>query len=315
MTVAESVRTHTQAVFHHILVATDFSEASHRAFCDALALAGHDRAHVYLVHALPFQMQYLSLEAPPELDTERLDAEKEMKNFLGGMDPGHGVDATFLLRGSVQDVVASLVYEKDIDLLVIGTRGRGGVRKLALGSVAEELLRAASCPVLTVGPKAETAPKSSGEFRDIVFATDFGEASAKALPLALSLAQAHRAKLTLVHLLPPMPATTANLSAFSPPGPGADEIVEWETAAAREGLRRLKGCVPATCELAQEPEYVVGTDFLPEGILLAAKQHHADLIVMGANRTLSPRAAAHYPWALVHEVVGHAACPVLTVTA
>ena len=315
MTVAELAKTHTQAVFHHILVATDFSDSSQRAFRDALALAAHDDARVYLVHALPLNMQYLSLEAPPELDLERIDAEKEMKDFVGDLDSGHKVEAVFLLRGGVEEIVKSLVGDKQIDLLVIGTRGRGGISKLALGSVAEELLRVAPCPVLTIGPKAEVASRNAGEFRRILFATDFGKAAAKALPLALSLAQAHQAKLTLLHLLPAMPASTASLSAFSPPGPAADELLEWETAAQKLSVRKLKECLPEGMTLAHEPECVVGTDFLPEGILEAAAKRQVDLIVMGANRALAPRAAAHFPWALVHDVVRDAPCPVLTVTA
>jgi nucleotide-binding universal stress UspA family protein len=158
------------------------------------------------------------------------------------------------------------------------------------------------------------APKSPGEFRKILFATDFGKAAAKALPLALSLAQAHGAKLTLLHLLPAMPASTGSLSAFAPPGAAADELLEWEKAASKQSLRRLKECLPHGMELADEPEFAVGTDFLPEGILQAAAERQVDLIVMGANRALSARAAAHFPWALVHEVVREAPCPVLTVT-
>jgi nucleotide-binding universal stress UspA family protein len=54
-------------------------------------------------------------------------------------------------------------------------------------------------------------------------------------------------------------------------------------------------------------------DFLPEGILCAAAEHQADLIVMGADRGASPRIASHTPWALTHHVICDACCPVLTV--
>jgi len=71
--------------------------------------------------------------------------------------------------------------------------------------------------------------------------------------------------------------------------------------------------IPPKTELAFEPEYLAGMDFLPEGILDMAAARSIDLIVMGANRTSTPRMAAHIPWALTHEVLCHAKCPVLTV--
>jgi nucleotide-binding universal stress UspA family protein len=77
----------------------------------------------------------------------------------------------------------------------------------------------------------------------------------------------------------------------------------------------LKECLPAQTGLEQEAEFVVGTDFLPEGVLTAVAKFKVDLIVMGANRTVSARAAAHTPWSAVHEVVRQAPCPVLTVAA
>jgi nucleotide-binding universal stress UspA family protein len=80
-----------------------------------------------------------------------------------------------------------------------------------------------------------------------------------------------------------------------------------------ESLRKLKDTIPPGTELAVGPEYLTGMDFLPEGILDMAAARNIDLIVMGANRSSSPRIAAHIPWALTHEVLCHAKCPVLTV--
>jgi hypothetical protein len=71
--------------------------------------------------------------------------------------------------------------------------------------------------------------------------------------------------------------------------------------------------IPLNARLAVEPEFLTGTDFLPEGILETAAQKDVQLIVMGGNRTSVPRVAAHIPWALIHEIICHATCPVLTV--
>lgn len=314
MTVAELKTPKAHAVFRHVLVATDFSEPSHRALCDAVALSTDNGAQLSVVHVLQPDLKYATLENPPELDLDRIDAERQLRILVDELSSEQTIDTNLINHGPVAEQVAGLIDREGIDLLVIGTHGRGGLSKLALGSVAEELLRVAPCPVLTIGPKADIAAISRGfGFHTILFATDFGKGSTKALPLALALAKAHHARLVLLHMISPMPATTASLSAYAPPGAAADEIQEWEQSTHKRALRELKNCLPAETGLEQEPEYVVGTDFLAEGILLAVGKFKADLIVMGANRTASPRAAAHIPWSAVHEVVRTATCPVLTV--
>jgi nucleotide-binding universal stress UspA family protein len=304
----------TSAAFRYILVATDFSEASRRALCDALVLAKENSAQLSLIHVLQPDRQYGALENPPELDLERIAAEKQIKALVDELGPELKIDTTLVKHGPVAEQVAAVIEEQAIDLLVIGTRGRGGLQKLALGSVAEELLRVAPCPVMTIGPKADIATVTNGPgFHRILFATDFGKGSAKALPLALALARAQQAKLILLHMIPPMPATSASLSAYAPAVAAADELEQWEESSRKRCLKQLRECLPAETGLEQEPEYVVGTDFLAEGILTAAAKFKVDLIVMGANRTASAKAAAHIPWAAVHEVVRNAPCLVLTV--
>jgi nucleotide-binding universal stress UspA family protein len=318
MTVAElntpTKTSKTSAAFRHILVATDFSEPSRHALCDALALAEEHKAQLSVIHVLQPDRKYGALENPPELDLERIDAEQQIKTLLEQLRPTQKIDTTLVKHGPVADQVASAIEEKGIDLLVIGTRGRGGLQKLALGSVAEELLRVAPCPVMTIGPRADIAALIQGPgFHRILFATDFGKGSAKALPLALALARTQQAKLILLHMIPPMPATSANLSAYAPASAAADEVEEWEETSRKRALRHLRESLPAETGLKQELEFVVGTDFLAEGILTASDKFKVDLIVMGANRTASAKVAAHVPWAAVHEVVRNATCPVLTV--
>ena len=233
MTVAElnAQVTPSQRVstFRHILVATDFSDASRRALCSALELAAGGDAQVSVVNILQPDRQYDALEQPPELDLERIDAERQLKTLVGELAPQRKIDTILIKRGPVADKVASLIEAEGIDLLVIGTRGRGGLRKLALGSVAEELLRVAACPVMTIGPKADIQATAHGPgFHTILFATDFGPGSKRAVPLALALAKAEQARLILLHMIAPMPATSASLSAYAPAAAAADELEEWE---------------------------------------------------------------------------------------
>jgi len=302
------------SVFRHILVATDFSAPSHRALCNALVLASEYDAEVSVVHVLHPDFKYAALENHPEIDLERIAAEREINALVEEFGPEKKIDATLVRHGPIAEQVVALIEEQSIDLLVIGTRGRGGLQKLALGSVAEELLRAAPCPVMTIGPKADIALVSQGPgFHRILFATDFGKGSVRALPLALALARAQQAKLILLHMISPMPATSASLSAYAPAGAAADELQEWADSSRKRCLKQLRDCLPQATGLEQEVEFVVGTDFMPEGVLTASAKFKVDLIVMGANRTPSAKTAAHIPWSAVHEVVRYAPCPVLTV--
>jgi nucleotide-binding universal stress UspA family protein len=198
------------------------------------------------------------------------------------------------------------------DLLVLGTHGRGGFSKFAIGSIAEELLRIAPFPVMTVGPKADMQTQNAPCTHAILFATDFGPGSKRALPFVLRLTKAQNAKLILLHMIPLMPTASASLSAYAPASTAADDFDQWSGTVRTRALQQLREYLPANSGLEQEPEYLVGTDFLAEGILTAAGKFHVDLIMMGANRTASPKTAAHVPWTAVHEVLVQAPCPVMT---
>ena len=110
---------------------------------------------------------------------------------------------------------------------------------MALGSVAEELLRVAPCPVMTIGPRADLAATihESG-FHTILLATDFGSGSVKALPLSLSLARAHDAHLILLHMIPPMPSSSGSLAAYAPATAAADEVRYWEETSRNRALKK-----------------------------------------------------------------------------
>ena len=303
------------AIFHRIMVATDFSRSSEVALTAALALAEENNAEVSVVHVVRADWRYEMVESPPEIDLERVDAQERLKNLIARQRSKCNINATLIKHGPIAPAVLSLAAEDGTDLIVIGTHGRGGLSKLALGSVAEELIRIAPCPVMTVGPKShvEDLARRRG-IHTILFATDFGKGSAKALPFALRLAQGHDAKLILLHMISPVPATSSSLSAYAPAAAAADEVEEWERSSRKRSLQELRACLASEIGLRQEPEFIVGTDFFPEGVLAAAEKFKADLIVMGAAGKTAARMAAHVPWSSVHEVVRNAPCPVLTMT-
>lgn len=300
-------------VFQRILVAVDFSDSSRRALCCALPLLTIGREQISAVHVLKADWRYEVLDSPPELGLEETDAWQRLHSAVDEIRRGKNLETILLQHGPVAQALLSFATKTETDLIILGTRGVGGFQKLTLGSVAEEVLRRAPCPVLTVGPRNCSPNNAATGLHTILFATDFGNGSAKALPLVLKLVAVHQAKLIVLHTTPPMPAASTSLSAYAPGTIASDEVHEWEAASCRRSLQQLKQWIPQDTDLQHEPEYVVGVDFLPEGILTAATERKADLIVMGANKQGSARIAAHVPWTAVHQVLHGAPCPVLTV--
>jgi len=301
--------------FHHLLMATDFSEASERALEYAIAIAHRHGSTLSIVHALPGEPRdRIPIGPLPHvLDRRRLEAEKQMKHLAEEPRLRALRHNILLERGNVSDVLGDEIQRDNIDLLVMGTRGRGGLKKVALGSVAEQILHLASCPMLTVGPNVPPAKPDTCVFKHILFATDFGVASNAAFTYAMSLAEDYQAKLFLLHMVPPMPAADLGPAVYGPSAYAADEFTRWQRMMRVASVEKLKAMIPPENKLAMAPEYLAGMDFLAEGILDVAANRGIQLIVMGANRTSAPRVAAHIPWALTHEVLCHAKCPVLTV--
>jgi nucleotide-binding universal stress UspA family protein len=149
-------------------------------------------------------------------------------------------------------------------------------------------------------------------FREVLFAADFGEASNKALPYAVALVQDCGGHLVLLHMVEPMPPAEIAPAAYGPPMYAAQELAKWQSARRRESEQNLADLLPSGLKWASDPTFEVGMDFLPEAILDTAKQYKSELIVMGANHTDTPRLSAHLPWALTSEVIRKARCPVLT---
>jgi nucleotide-binding universal stress UspA family protein len=307
-----------QAVgFKRVLIATDFSDVQQAAQLWGLAIARRCGSEMYFVHAnSPEDRGAIPMDSlPKEIDRSQIEAESQMKKLADRLRAEGIASHTMVKQGAASAVIPRIIQEVGIDLLVLGTHGRGGFKKLVLGSVAEELLRLVSCPVLTVGPHVAPSASARANFERILFATDFGPGATRALPYALFLAKEYSARLVLLHMIPPIPVIQIGLESYGTANYTAEELTKQESTARQQSERRLKQLLLPEMEQVYEPEYVVASDFLPEGILEVAAERKAGLIVMGATRPRSARAAAHMPWTVVHRVLYDAECPVLTAVA
>jgi len=280
---------------NNVLVPTDFSCASERALAYARAFSEDHGAKIYVSHALnPTPPIFIPLEPIPlDLDGEWQDAHEQLQKFIAKSALSSTQHEGSLARGETWNVISDIVRSHAIDLIILGTRGKHGLKKLFLGSGAEQIFRQADCPVLTVGPNVESGSDDVAAFRHIVFATDFSAGSLRALPYALSLAEENQASLSFLHVMP--------------------MVIPQQQATVAEVIRkRLQALIPPEAEDWCHPEPVVNFEFPAEGILHVAEQHSADLIVMGVHKR-TPHASSHLPWAIAYEVICHAHCPVLTV--
>ena len=292
------VETPTLTSLRNILLATDFSEYSQTALTVAASFARQHRATLWLAHVVPPQPRLaIPIEAMPAcLDAEWTAAQEEMA-ALGLSSLLQGVSYELLLeRGELWPALSDMIAKHDVDLIVVGTHGRGGVSKLLLGSLAEEIVRLAPCPVLTVGPESFARVVLIETLKQILYATDFRPGSLAAVAWALSLAQEHHAHLTLLHVLEVR-----------------DDAANHAQALREQTIRQLMALIPPDARLDHVPEFLVECGLPAEVILQAAAERKADLIVMGARQSRHSFALSHLAWAMTHRVLARAHCPVLTV--
>ena len=139
---------------HKILVAVDFSDASHEAFHHAVGFAKELGAELHVLHCYAIDLRVLSpygvtlpkdFEAKAEQAAARKLHEWCSQEGTEGLEIQEHSSATFPAQE-----IPSRAQELGCDLIVMGTRGLSGVKHVLLGSVAERVVRTAHCPVLTV---------------------------------------------------------------------------------------------------------------------------------------------------------------------
>jgi nucleotide-binding universal stress UspA family protein len=289
-------QTSISASFKTILFATDFSASSGAAAPYVSGLAHCFDSNIIAVHAVSFEPLAGLTSVPPalEFDMEWRASLQDMRTYEAS-EPFTGLRHEFLLeKGFLRDVVTTLVAQRNVDLVVVGSHGRQGFHKVFGGSFAEELLRTVACPILTVGPGAHHAPADSWRPRRILLATEFDGGSLQALPHAIALADANDGTLLMMHALP---------------------LVPWEQQADlyepyKERLRKLVSeDLPHGCKI----DFTVQFDLAAPAILSVAEENQADLIVMGVHHARLPKIDAHLPGTTATEVIANASCPVLTV--
>jgi nucleotide-binding universal stress UspA family protein len=264
-----------------ILVPADCGPCGAAAYRRALPLARRFGAELHLVHA--------------NVPQDAVDDDPVV--FLPPAPPDVRVVDVEEGGESIAYALVDYAWDHDVDLAVVGTHGRRGVAHLLLGSVAEQVVREAPCPVLTVRADAEDAP-----VRRILVPVDFSARSDDAVRYARELAELYDAEVDLLHAVD---------TGFEPDVYGVGLL--WHEAVP-DVVERCRAAMAETAEDllgGRAGALHVELDSPAVAVLHAVERLGADLVVMTTHgRTGLKRFALG---SVAEKVVQHAPCPVFVV--
>ena len=185
-----------------ILVPTDFSPTAEKAFRIALDIALKSKGEIFLYHA------YTPVDRTTSINLDKKGVASNSHKEAGlmkrlerlkkkVMSDGLHVPVSIVLGNNpVIKNMLNVVSDKNIDLIVMGTQGASGLKKVIIGSVASSVIQKCDIPVLLIPEKCEW--KEPGQ---VVFATNYHKTDRQAITLVIALAKYYNAKVTVTHLL------------------------------------------------------------------------------------------------------------------
>ena len=299
--------------FKRILCPVDFSDFSKRALHYGIAFARWYASEITVFHAYGIPMPAVPwgaypgpLAPEPEAPVPAELHEQALADLGRLVDSANAPDVSIRLEaracGTVQGILAT-AKSLPADLIVVGTHGRGGLDRLALGSVTEKVLRKASCLVLTVPPPASDAPEVPALLERILCPVDFSDSSLNALAYALSVAQETDAQLIAMHVIERLPMwDEETVNRF--------DVSRYERTLSEDARERLRNSIPAETRTWCRPEEIVCTGKAYREILRVARECHVHVIVMGVHGR-NPIDLMLFG-STTNHVVRAAGCPVLT---
>lgn len=294
-------------MFRRLLVPLDGSRLAEAALPPAVTLARQLGAEITLFHAV-------ERSAPETVHGERhLTAQAEAAAYLAeaaSWVAAQGVAVRTHLDTTTTDVAASIVSggaEEAADLVVLCTHGRGGLRGLLFGRVAEQVLQRGQIPVLLVRP-TPAGREQSFTCRRIMVPLDGSPTAEAALPPALEVARACAAELLLVMVVPTVQTVSGERAAATRLMPiAAAALLDSEAADAARYLQSTaaNNAAGARTQAVVERGEPVGT------LLDVAARRAADLIVMATHG----RSGVDAMWAgsVAARIIAHSTRPVLLV--
>lgn len=292
-----------------ILFPTDFSRCAEQALHHAVFFARKYNAVLHLLHVNTL------FEDQPEVLTNEfsniekfIEAHKEITdrklNDIAELYGSKEIKITKSLLKGISAAPAILEYadDNDIDLIVLGTNGRRGLGHLLIGSVAEEVVRLAGCPVFTVRETKELKPIKV--YNKILVPVDFSDYSKKAISYAKEIAKAYDSQLQLLHIIEETKHPAFSLS-------GKSSIFDLVPGIEADSKKRIEEMlIDAPGPNAESTIYIYG-GHAANDIINFASANTSDLIVIATHGLTG---IEHLLLGSVTEkVVRMAPCPVVTI--
>ena len=292
-----------------ILYTTDFSDSSLCVFPQAVYLANKYNAELHMLHAIVLHaldplnpedkfpefdnlVRLFKKNAKKRMDYEILNADLKNLNVVKAQERGF----------SAAPVILDYCKKNKIDLIVMGTHGRRGIEHLFMGSVAEEVVRLAENPVLTVRKSDDLMPIASK--KKILVPIDFSIHSKTALKYALKIAPTYNAKLQMLHVVEESihPAFYAS---------GINSIFEINSQLKSRSKEVIREMLDSVGGKEVEADIFVVEGRASSEIIKFAEEKSSDLIIISTHGLTG---IEHLLLGSVTEkVVRMAKCPVLTV--
>lgn len=297
-----------------VLFPTDFSEMANHALPYAIKMSKIFNAELIMLHAVTlYEHDPNDPEHHfPSLQTYCTEVRQAADNGFQVCIETVGDSGVKIRKAIVQGIsphAAILDYIKDegeIGLIVMSTHGRSGLSHVLLGSVAENVIRYAPCPVLVIKhPEHEFIDPDSGEvrIRKILFPLDFSEESLRPLELLRFIAEMNDAEITVFHSvdveIPPVYYTS-----------GIASVLQLDPELFERVESKMKYLVDTKLE-GLRVRYEVAEGRAVERIKVLAAEEEVDLIVMGAAG--SHGIGDFLFGSTAARVIQKAVCPVLVV--
>lgn len=290
----------------NILFPTDHSACAERAFRHAGFLSERHGAelHALRVTPVPAPLADAPLADPrseglkyfQEEVAERLHRKWEDEAAESGLPEKTALVTEQVKAPSVPEAILTYAEEQDVDLIVMGTHGRRGLRRFMLGSVAEEVVRHAPCDVLTV--RGERPP----EIERLLVSIDLSTHARELIQHALDLSTVCGATLDVLHVIEPAPPSLLALEELV-----ADDFASRVRASAR---KRLEEMLDELVQPGMQSEVHLHDGRPAPTIAAVAEAQESDLIMMA---TRGHSVLDHVLLGSVTERVMRAApCPVWT---
>jgi nucleotide-binding universal stress UspA family protein len=291
-----------------VLIARDFSSVSDRAVRYALDMAARTDATLHVFYA---EVLHEAPRSNGDADRSPADGFSAFRADLKENSPrsADAVDAVEVKEERRRDVspgpaILNYASEAGVDLIALGTHGRRGPSRILLGSVAEEVVRQADRPVLTVrGEDDGRVPSAPHAVDRILAPVDFSDHAQKALRAAKAWAALYDASLDVLHVVPETLHPTFYVG-------GVESIYDMEPDIESEVQERLDAFVADTGGPAVELRSHVRVGSASSDIVEFADEEEIDLVTLSTHgRTGLDRFLLG---SVAEKVVRHARCPVIT---